>query len=699
MKGLSAGLIFFSVTTVVAVLLGLGLSGLGFMSALVATDCGLIAALLAYLGTFDPGSDPGARPDSRWKFGSIPFWFVTGCFVIFAVRSFCWLLYIDGGEFKIQSTNNLGDLALHITYIKTFANGIPLWPDNPIFVFSKLRYPVGVDLFNGLLLLLHINLIRGLAWVGILASLGTFYAFYRWGRTFSVAGFLFNGGIVGFAFLHGFEWKDYQGVNTIAWKSIPLAMFVTQRGLLYAIPAGLLLLWHWRRKFFGADFVTSDIVARGGDPGSETPCGRSHRSEPDWHSGLQPGPLPFWVEVTLYGSLPLFHVHTFLALTVVLVCMFVFGHPLMRAHIATVLVTAFVPATFFVWLITDHFHARSMLKWQPGWVQSLGDFAHPFSSEGPSENSGFFEQANRLFQFWFGNFGVAGPLVLFYIGVLGWRAWQRRTKEKIPMAIPLEVVPVFLTIVVMALAAPSFRSWWSLLYLPAIAAFPTAWVFTKARNYRLPIDMPLAFTIPAIALFLFGYLYKTAPWEWDNLKLMFWGYFLILPFLWKDLIAKWPLPFRIVTCVMLFGSGFFTLFGGLATPGYGFANRAEVAEVGVAVRTLPADAGFTARFAAYPTYNHPLLLQGCKVVLGYPGHLWTQGFDYHLEEAKLRELMQGQIGWRQAAKALRVRYIFWGREERTNYPTSLRPWERELAKVASGPWGAIYDLQQPATAP
>src|SRR5438067_10494723 len=27
-----------------------------------------------------------------------------------------------------------GDLSLHLTLIKTFADGVPLWPDNPIYV-------------------------------------------------------------------------------------------------------------------------------------------------------------------------------------------------------------------------------------------------------------------------------------------------------------------------------------------------------------------------------------------------------------------------------------------------------------------------------------------------------------------------------------------------------------------------------------
>jgi hypothetical protein len=82
-------------------------------------------------------------------------------------------------------------------------------------------------------------------------------------------------------------------------------------------------------------------------------------------------------------------------------------------------------------------------------------------------------------------------------------------------------------------------------------------------------------------------------------------------------------------------------------------------------------------------------------VLGYPGHLWTQGFkgvEYDNARKWLTELMQGDGDWREAARILRVRYIFWGREEMTNYRASKRPWEQPAALVASGSWGKIYDL-------
>ena len=250
MKGLSAGLTFFNLATVSALLLGIVASGLGPMTAGVSLALGFAGAVAAYFTTTDLGWDVSGRGEAPTRYRWMPFWLLAAIFAFFAVRSFCWLLYIDGDQLMIQSPNNLGDLALHITYIKDFANGTPLWPPNPIYPKGSLRYPAGADLFNGLLCVARVELIVGLVWVGLLASLATFYAFFRWGGVFTIAGFLFNGGVAGFVFLTTGSLIDYQGDKTIAWKSLPLSMFVTQRGLLYAIPAGLLLLWQWRERYF-----------------------------------------------------------------------------------------------------------------------------------------------------------------------------------------------------------------------------------------------------------------------------------------------------------------------------------------------------------------------------------------------------------------------------------------------------------------
>ena len=706
MKWLSAVLTFVNLSVVCGLLLGMAGRGLNLLSASLALVCGAAFAVAAYLGTSDtavpdkaanhPAVERKAQNASElestptaatWsalmRYRHVWFWAMAVCFAVFAVRSFCWLLYIDGSDLRIQSPNNLGDLSLHVTLIRNFANGAPIWPDNPIYVFSKVRYPAGIDLFNALLYLVHIDLITGFVWVGLVASLATFYAFFRWGGTFGVAGFLFNGGIAGFQFFTTLKFLDYQGGNKIAWKSIPLSMFVTQRGWLYAIPAALVLLWHWREKFFsGTPAAAAEVAAvasaEADDPGQSTAVDAR---------GYRKSPLPFWVELSLYASMPLFHLHTFLALTIVLLFALLFERPSelgfivnlarnegfagigrlisrptmwpeifrgapIRRHAAALLTTALIPASFFVWLVSDRFRAASILQWHPGWAQDSADFAAPFFRMGGAANFGSATTFGLLlqktwngviapfFQFWLTNFGLWIPLALALVGLCVWRAWK------------------------------------------------AGWRWGN----KPPADV--AFVLPAVAIFAVGYFFKTAPWDWDNLKLMVWGYFLILPFLWSDIIGRWAFPERAAMCVALFGSGFVTLLGGLSAghPGFGLIERAKLDAVGTAVAPLPVEA----RFAAYPTYNHPLLLQGRKVVLGYPGHLWTEGFEYGDANNRLTALMNGAANWREAAQALGVRYVFWGQDERTNYQSSSRPWEATAFLVASGDWGAIYDLKSPA---
>ena len=712
MKWLTAVLTFVNLSVISGLVLGMAGRGLNTLTAALALVCGAAFAVAAFLGTSDPEGrektanppEPEGKPNSPirsalMRYRRVWFWAMAVCFAVFAVRSFCWLFYIDGSDYKIQSPNNLGDLSLHLTLIKTFANGVPLWPDNPIYVASKLRYPAGIDLFNGLLSLVHVDLITGLTWVGLVACLATFYGFYRWGGTFAVAGFLFNGGIAGFQFFKTWKFLDYQGTaadiahKPIAWKSIPLSMFVTQRGWLYAIPAALVLLWHWREKFFRRDVATT------GDPSVVLPAGVSAKAgaaaQPDGSgqsaaaevSGYRKGSLPFWAALALYASMPLFNLHTFIALTVVLVFALVLerpseirfivdltrnegspglgrliSHPKMwpeifrgapiRRHAAAMLAIALIPASFFVWLVTDHFRAASVLQWHPGWAQDSQEFAAPFFRMGGAANFGSSTMFGSLlqktwngvispfFQFWLTNFGLWIPLALALLGLVGWRIWKARWR----------------------------------------------W------GDKPPADV--AFVLPAVLIFAVGYFFKTAPWEWDNLKLMVWGYFLILPFLWSDILGRWAFPERAAICIALFGSGFVTVLGGLSAghPGFGLIERARLDYAGAAMRPLPLEA----RFAAFPTFNCPVLLQGRKAVAGYPGHLWTEGFDYTAVNNRLTALMNGAANWRDAAQSLGVRYIFWGQDEKANYQSSSRPWEATSFLVASGDWGAIYDLTVPA---
>src|SRR5205823_2844426 len=264
-----------------------------------------------------------------------------------------------------------------------FGNGRGLLPGRPNFRFRQLPHPARIRLLYRLLTNLGFDLRHQLIATGLLASLATFYALYRWGGTFTVAGFLFNGGINGYQFLNTNKSLDYQGTSHVASKSIPLTMFVTQRGLLYAIPAGLLLLRQWRSKY-----------------GSEE----------------QKQLLPVWSEYILYATMPLFHVHTFIALSIVLLVLFL-TRPASRLPLLKLVGAAVLPAVFFVWLTTDHMRAGSILDWHFGWTQTVGDFKMEF------------------FLFWLVNFGAFLPLVVALIWIVAQHESERPRLRKLELPI------------------------------------------------------------------------------------------------------------------------------------------------------------------------------------------------------------------------------------------------------------------------
>ena len=612
MRLLSAGLIYVAVSTMAALLLGENAGGLNWSISFVSLIIGITGAIAVFFLMPPPseGSLVAAEDDAPLaKYRSIWLCLVGFVFAIFAFRSFCWLFYFDGENIDIQSPFNLGDLGLHLTYIKTFANGMSLWPDSPIYVYSKLRYPAGIDLFNGILTNLGFDLRPQLAATGLLASLGAFYALYRWGGTFAVAGFLFNGGIAGYAFLQTHQFIDYQGTPHVSWKSIPLTMFVTQRGLLYAIPTGLLLLWQWRARY-GSDSEREKRL------------------------------LPVWAEYILYATMPLFHIHTFIALSIVLLVLFL-TRPASRSSLLKLVAAAVLPAAIFIWLTTDRMRAGSILQWHFGWTQNVGELKMPF------------------FWFWVFNFGVFLPLAI----ALTWIVARQESSDFSSRQS----------------SAPELKQ-------PGLGLLDS--VMSRARNFELSIDA--AYLAAAVLIFLLTISVKTAPWEWDNIKLLIWAYFITLPILWNRMLSRWPLPARAGVCLLLFFSGFVSLIGGLAAgrPGYQFASRAEIDFVAAAVRRLPLEA----RFAGFPTYNHSLLLNGRKMVCGYGGHLWTQGINSTEVGNKLHDLMLGQGDWKKTARELEARYLFWGSLEKTNYGNSSRPWEKQLPLVAQGSWGSIYDF-------
>ncbi|MBV9657949.1 MAG: hypothetical protein JO295_07545 [Verrucomicrobia bacterium] len=515
-------------------------------------------------------------------------WLMFLAWALFALRAFGWLLYPNGDALDFLSPNNAGDLPRHLLYARYFASGTPWWPAHPLDAWAGLRYYAGIDLFQSLLLSVGVPELPALVWVGLLGSAAAALALWRWGGAFAMAGFLFSGGLAGFAFFQRGLFLDYQ--KDLAWKNLALAIFVTQRGFLFALPAGLVLLTNWRARLF---------------------------ANPDGSASAKM--LPFWLEALLYIALPFFQLYAFLFASALLGWWLVFAPPAGRGHIARLIAVALLPAGAEVWLMTGGFAPSGALWWKPGWMQERTPFL----------------------VFWLKNFGLFAPLAVAFFGWLAWRFIRRLDEENSP---------------------------------------PGSW------------DSAAAFVLPSGLIFLACCFVMFAPWEWDNTKLMLWSYLATLPFLHELWLRRWrPAALRWAVCGALFFGGAVSLIGGISLAHqsrYTLIRRSELDAVRAAVAPLPRDA----RFACAPTHEHPLVFCGRRLAMGYAGALRGYGLDYTELEATLRTLMLGQPGWEEAARRLGVRYVFWGQRERQRYKNSAQPWSVGQAPVASGDWGAIYEL-------
>jgi len=262
-------------------------------------------------------------------------------FVLFiGLRHFVWLFYYADHSFRTLAANNLGDLPLHINYIRMFAGGSDFPPVNPEFASQGLYYPYALDLYNALWEALGVPLQAHLFVVGMFLLLASFAALRHWAGWLGIAGFFLNGGWAGWAILETGQWLDYQA--PLAWKNFFLSLFVTQRGLMFSIPAGLLIL---------------------------TVLSRAVR---------EPGQTPqatLLLTGVLWGTLAFFHLHSFMAVSLMLAGIAAIHRqwrPLLR-----MLWTALPLGSLFVLYSTQFLQKAGVIWLQWGWLageQSIAAF-------------------------------------------------------------------------------------------------------------------------------------------------------------------------------------------------------------------------------------------------------------------------------------------------------------------------------------
>jgi len=375
-------LVFVAASVTAAVALAFPLGGLSPALAWTAFAIGAAAAVAAWRGT---PSQKSPAP-TAWDI------LLLCVFALASLRAFLWLIYPVGDEWRVLSPNNLGDLSKHIHFIRYLANGVEFWPESPFFPSVPLSYYLGTDLFNALLLCVGIPLEKGLVWVGLCGAALSAWALWRWGGAFAIAALLFNGGLAGLLIFRGGQLGDFQ--SELGWKNFFLSMFVTQRALLFAIPASFLLLSSWRGSFFRSEMK-----------------------------------IPRWVAYLLYATMPIFSIHAFAFLSLVLAAIFVVL-PVARRPLFLFVAAAFPVASALVYFVTGGFSQEAAAHWHPGWMQAGPDWIEWLNKTlqpAPPLPPPFPELL-----FWVINFGVSLPL----LGILAWQTARKRSLELLSFAAP-----------------------------------------------------------------------------------------------------------------------------------------------------------------------------------------------------------------------------------------------------------------------
>ena len=162
------------------------------------------------------------------------------------------------------------------------------------------------------------------------------------------------------------------------------------------------------------------------------------------------------------------------------------------------------------------------------------------------------------------------------------------------------------------------------------------WLPPGCWRYYLPFT--LCFLVPNVL--------RLSPWIWDNIKFLFYWYVASAPLVAVVLarMARGPLAARLAAPLVLHrarASPAPSTSGGW--PAGRIAHVVFDAEAIAFGRDIARTTPPGAVIAAWPAYDSPVLLSGRPGLIGYPGHIWSQGLDAGTRVQDLESFYAGTL--------------------------------------------------------
>ena len=479
-------------------------------------------------------------------------------------------------------SNNLGDLPFHLGAIFSFTEGNNFPPENPSFAYAKFTYPFMVDFVAACFVKLGASVTGALLAQNMTLALSLIVLFEKF----------------------VFKLTDNKRAGKIACLILLLSggfgfiIFFRDywrdgRELLefiWALPKDYTILPKQIR--WGNTLTTLFLTQRGLLLGLPlvlivlTKLWRLFNTETPENEKADSFSLKPLIPVIfagfLAGTIPLVHVHSLVTLFIVCAFLFFFSLEKWREWIVFGISVAIIAVPEIVWTITGS--ASNMGKfigWHFGWDK--GD--------------------SNIFVFWAKNLGLFAPLLVLGIYFF-WKSWTRHKKQTANNGNEKEEFS----------PSPTLRS-----------------------------SNLLIFYLPFLFIFIISNLFKFAPWEWDNIKLLIYWFVGSIPFVAWFLAKMWEksVALKVASVICLFVltfSGALDVWRTISKQvNYPVFSRDSV-KIAEQIRqnTEP-----KALFLNAPSYNSAVVLSGRRSFMRYIGHLSSYGIDYEPRYDEVKRIYEG----------------------------------------------------------
>ena len=203
----------------------------------------------------------------------------------------------------------------------------------------------------------------------------------------------------------------------------------------------------------------------------------------------------------------------------------------------------------------------------------------------------------------------------------------------------------------------------------------------------------IKFYLPFAFLFVSCNVFKFAPWEWDNIKLLIYWFVGSLPLMTYFLVWLWDQKLlqrvaAIACIVVLILAGALDVYRTASGQINTRVIDADGVKIGNAMKSVTDPHSIILN---NPTYNSPVVLSGRISLMRYPGHLSSHGIDYGERERDVKTIYTGGGVADILLRKYNVGYVLIGPEERSTlkandaffsqYPIAAEAGQYKLYKV------------------